>query len=304
MEYRKSFRMMLVVALAILAMTLGLNYVVDPYQVNQAFDLGMRKDIISYRGNYRMYKMQAFKNNPCPNIYLGDSRMDQLDAAKVEAVSGERWFNFAYGGGSAYEIVDTFWYAARNEPLKKVVIGINFNLYNGSNRLNLTQEAMATLENPMKYYLSYATLRMSAANLLYKCTGINLYAEKPTMDKDEFWRVQLGKSTENFYGHWYHPDDLQQELKKISDYCSKQGIELVFVFPPTHVDLQERVMDFGLEEDYQNYKQEIIQLGWTVYDFDVPSDLTRDTVLYKDPYHADELVKNKVIETIWRHEWK
>lgn len=299
MEYRKSFRIMLVVALSILAVTLGMNYVIDPYDVNQAFDLGMRKDIISYRGNYRLYKMQAFKNNPCPNIYLGDSRMDGLKVAKVEAASGERWFNFAYGGGTAYEIVDTFWYAAKQEHLKKVVIGINFNLYNGSNRFNLTQEAMTTLGNPLKYYFSYTTLRMSAANLLYKCAGINLYAEKPPMDKTAFWQVQLGKSTEGFYRNWYHPDDLQQELENISDYCRDQGIELVFVFPPTHVDLQERVADFGLTEDYRNYKQEIRQLGWKVYDFDVPSALTQDAELYKDPYHADELVKDKVIETIW-----
>ena len=299
MEYRKNFVIMISVALSMLMMTLAINYVIDPYNVNQSFDLGMKKDIVSYRGNYRLYKMQAFKNNPCSNIYLGDSRMDGLDVKKVEDSSGERWFNFAYGGGTAYEIVDTFWYAAKHEQLNKVVIGINFNLYNGSNRFNLTKEAMETVENPLKYYLSFATLRMSVANLLYKCADINLYAEKPSMDKDAFWQVQLGKSTERFYGHWYHPDDLQQELKKISDYCSDQGIELVFVFPPTHVDLQDRVVAYGLTEDYAKYKQEIAQLGWKVYDFDVHSELTMNADLYKDPYHADEAVKEKVIETIW-----
>lgn len=300
MEYRKCFRIMLMVVLTILVLTFGMNYVVDPYNVNRGFDLGMRKDIISYRGNYRLYKMQAFKNNPYPNIYLGDSRMDGLDVAKVEEVSGDRWFNFAYGGGTAYEIVDTFWYAARQEHLKKVVIGINFNLYNGSNRLNLTQEAMTTLGNPLRYYLSYTTLRMSVANLMYRCVGIDLADEKPPMSKEEFWRLQLGKSTEAFYQHWCHPDDLLQELKKISDYCRGEGVELVFVFPPTHVDLQNRVIDFGLEKEYQTYKKEITQLGWKVYDFDVPINMNENSDNFNDPYHAGEYIRNFIVNTVWK----
>ena len=301
MEYRKSFVIMLVVALLILAVPMGINFVIDPYNVNQVFDLGMRKDIVSYRANYRLYKMQAFKNNPCPNIYLGDSRMNGLKSSKVEEVSGERWFNFAYGGGTAYEIVDTFWYAVRHEKLQKVIIGINFNLYNGSNRFNLTQEAMSTLEKPLRYYLSYTTFKISIANLQYKFTEKNMYKETPPMNKDEFWQVQLGKSTEAFYQNWSHPDDLQQELEKISEYCKDQGIELVFVIPPTHVDLQKRVADFGLEEDYRNYKLELSRLGWKVYDFDTSNEMTMDRSLFNDPYHAGDKVKDMVIKTVWNH---
>lgn len=300
MEYRKVFLVMIVLPLLMVSLTVGINYVVDPYNVNRMFDLGMRKDIVSYRGNYRLYKMQAYKNEACANIYLGDSRMDGLSKANIEAVSGEKWFNFAYGGGSAYEIIDSFWYAAGRQKLHQVVIGLNFNLYNGSNRLNLTKAAMSTLDSPMRYYLSYTTLKMSLANVAYKYMGINMYAEEPAMSKDEFWQDQLGKTTDVFYGHYYHPDDLQEALAQIRDYCVANDIELTFVFPPTHVDLQKRVLDYGLQEEYERYKKEIKGLGMPTYDFDVDSTLTRDKALYKDPYHADMEVKDEVIREVFK----
>ena len=299
MEYRNNFFIMVGLPLFLVMLTAIINFIIDPYNVNSLCELKFEKEIVSYRANYRLYKMQAYKNAPCANIYLGDSRMDGLSLKAVEQVSGEKWFNFAYAGGTAYEVVDSFWYAVGKQALKKVVIGINFNLYNGNNHYNLTQEAISTIDNPVRYYVSYNTLRVSLANILYKYLGNNLYDETPNMDKEAFWQLQLGKNTEYFYCRYHHPDDLQFEFSKISNYCHENNIELVFVFPPTHSDLQHKVADFGLTEEYNRYKTEIKDLGWPVYDFDIVSDFTMDRNLYYDPYHAGDEVKNTVINTVW-----
>ena len=50
---------------------------------------------------------------------------------------------------------------------------------------------------------------------------------------------------------------------------------------------------------YIHYNQEIRQLGWKVYDFDVPNELTVNRLLYKDPYHAGKEVKEKVVLDVW-----
>lgn len=275
-----------------------LNYVVDPYNVNRQFELVLSKDKISYRANYRLYKMQAFANDPCENILLGDSRMNELDTGEIENRTGEKYFNFAYGGGTAYEIVDTFWYAADHVSLKRVYIGMNFNLYNTMNRSNLVTEAKRTLGKPLAYYFSLYTVKISIYNLLYKFTGINMVSEKPPMEKDAFWKKQLGESTKSFYGRYIYPEDLYNELVKIHHYCLGHGIEMVLIIPPTHVDLQNKVADYGLTEAYVKYKEDMNSLG-KVYDFDIDTEDNRNYDLYGDPYHAGKEIKENVIRVVW-----
>lgn len=300
-NFKTFFCIMIALPICVMLFCFSMNYLVDPYNVNQCFDFGLDKSRISYKGNYRLYKLQAFKNEPCDNIYLGDSRMDRLNNNRINDVTGEKWFNFAYGGGTAYEIVDSFWYAAERVNLKKVVIGLNFNLYNMHNRMNLVTEAQGILANKSSYYLSSFVSKMSVYNLIYFLSGnkVNMISEKPKMDKEKFWQVQLNKGTEDFYGRYQYPEDLYGELCKIVEYCKTENIELIFVIPPTHTDLQRRVEDFGLTEEYEKYKFDLRSFGVPVYDFDVPSEWTVDKDLYKDPYHADEMVKDHVVDVVW-----
>lgn len=292
----------LAVILAVLFLpliSLGImNYVVDPYNVNQQFDLRLSKDKVSYRANYRLYKMQEFRRHPCENILLGDSRIDGLDTAEIERITGDTYFNFAYGGGTAYEIVDTFWYAANHVKLKRVYIGVNFNIYNASNRLDLVPEAERTLAQPLTYYFSLYTTKISLYNLCYKVLGINMVSETPTMEKSVFWKEQLGKTTKNFYGRYIYPEDLCIKFEQIRDYCREHDIELVFIIPPTHVDLQNEVASYGLTQEYARYKSDLHSFG-KVFDFDVDTSDNRDYDLYRDPYHAGKEIKEKVIHTVW-----
>ena len=275
-----------------------LNYMVDPYNVNRQIDMGLSKEKISYRANYRLYKMQAFANEPCENILLGDSRIDALDTREIEEQTGQKWFNFAYGGGSAYEIIDTFWYATEYATLKRVYIGMNFNLYNAANHQNLVVEAKRILGNQLIYYFSAYTTKISLYNLCYKVFGINFVSEKPQMDKEAFWRKQLEESTKGFYGHYIYPKDLYKEMREISAYCQLHDIELVIIIPPTHVDLQNKVSDYGLMDEYIRYKKDMCTFG-KVFDFDIDNEDNRNYELYLDPYHADEELKGKVLRAIW-----
>ena len=51
--------------------------------------------------------------------------------------------------------------------------------------------------------------------------------------------------------------------------------------------------------EYERFLHDLRSFGVPVYDFDVPGELTTDKALYKDPYHADEEVKAKVVDIVW-----
>ena len=51
--------------------------------------------------------------------------------------------------------------------------------------------------------------------------------------------------------------------------------------------------------EHERFLHDLRSFGVPVYDFDVPGELTMDKALYKDPYHADEEVKAKVVDIVW-----
>lgn len=297
--YRKSFIVMLLLPLLGLGCIGLINFIVDPYRRNQIFSYDFDKSGLAYKANYRIYKMQSYQNHPCPNILLGDSRIDGLPTNEIEAISGEPYFNFAYGGGTLYEAIDTFWFAAERNSLQKVYIGVNFNIYNAANRMNLVREAKEILASPVKYYLSPFVGKVSCYLLLEKFTGIRMIDEKPAMEKAAFWKEQLGKTTQGFYGRYIYPEDLYRKLQEISVYCRENEIELTFILPPTHTDLQRKIEEYDLTELYRRYKNNMNQLG-EVFDFDIDCPMNRNKELFFDPYHGGDEVKTWVVKSVWR----
>lgn len=296
--FKKSVAMMVLLPMVVLCLMAGVNFVVDPYNFNRVFDFGLDKSSIAYRANYRLYKIKAFESEPCANILLGDSRMEELGEARIEELSGMKYFNFAYGGGTLYEAIDTFWYAAHRTELKRVYFGINFNIYNESNRFNIVGEAEEMAEEPWKYYLSSFVTKISVYLLLDKYAGIRLVNEKPAIDKEAFWQKQLTKGTDDFYAQYEYPKHLYVRLKEIEEYCSAHNIHLTFIIPPTHVELQERVKAYDLTQEYQRYKEDLNRLG-QVYDFDVDTAMNRNKDIYRDPYHGGDSVQAYVIRQVW-----
>lgn len=302
MSEENRFKRYIVIALGIpiviLFGILCLNIIVDPFNMNKCFDLDLDKEKVSYKANYRLFKMLSYINTPVENIFLGDSRMDGLDKKYIEKVSGDKYFNFAYGGGTAYEVIDTFWFAAGKIPLKSVYIGINFNLYHAGNRMNLVPQAEELIQNKAKYYLSPFVTKISLFNLYYKVFQKNPVSETPPMPKDEFWKKQLGKNTDCFYNDYEYPVDIKKGLKEIGKYCNEHDIALTIIIPPTHIELQEKVKDHDLEVEFQQYKKDLCEIT-RVIDYDYPNDWTRNKALFKDPYHADNYIRNKMVEEIW-----
>ena len=62
---------------------------------------------------------------------------------------------------------------------------------------------------------------------------------------------------------------------------TSKGIEVTFVIPASHVDLQNKIDEFGLRELSDRFARELGR----VVDFDFPNEFTRDRENFGDPYH-------------------
>lgn len=252
---------------------------------------------ISAKLNRPLYKLQKYSEQPTDLILLGDSRTDMLKSSIFEKLTGIKSTNLAYGGGSLLEIIETFWYVTKIHDIKQVYIGINFSLYNEYYNRNRVTEAIMLKSSPLAYLFSeycYKSLFLITKSLI---TKKNSNIGVPSLNKEEFWKFQLDSSASKHYRFYKYPKSYQKSLIEISTYCTANNIKLVFFIPPTHIDLQQKVKEFSLETEEKIFKTFLANLG-TTYDFDYPSDITRNYNYFNDPYHSNDSISEIVIKAI------
>ncbi|KHD05801.1 hypothetical protein PN36_02805 [Candidatus Thiomargarita nelsonii] len=247
--------------------------------------------------NYRLYKMAEFSQNTHNFIMLGDSRSDDLKIQFFYENDIQNFYNFSYGGGTLYEVIDTFWFATKYIKLERVIIGIPFNIFNESNKVNFTKEANLLIDTPIKYYLNFFIFKASLFNLYSKYMGGNLNLERPPMNKKEFWKHQLGLVTKSFYEKYRYPTHLLLKLSEVSNYAKTNNIKLQFFIPPVHVDLQNKVDEYHLRDEYIRYKKDLASLS-EVIDFDIINSITRNRDNFSDPYHFNPKIARDIVYEI------
>jgi hypothetical protein len=220
--------------------------------------------------------------------------MAHLPVQVLDAVTGQKYSNLAYGGGTLRESVSTFWFASREVKLEKVFFGISFMQYNPYPRDRVIQ-AEEIARNPALYFLNSDVLEATAYDIadavLHKRTNLS-----PQVSKDVFWVSQLQYLTTR-YKRTASPQNLSDDLRKIVEYCRARNISIIFVIPPQHMDAQRRIGDLGVENDYQQFKSDLVSMA-PVYDCDINSDLTRDKSNYVDPFHLTESAAARFAEDV------
>jgi hypothetical protein len=283
--------------LGILTGILLFNLTADPFNRNLLVNLNLPKQEVSTLVNYQIFKILEFERSPKPVIVLGDSRAEALHAAYFQAAGQPDVYNFAFGGGTLYEAIDAFWFAAATTDLEQVIIGVPFNIYTEANSMNRFPTARQVSRNFLSYYLSPLVTRASVLNIMTAVTGRQFVTEEPNMSREKFWEYQLGPGTALHYEPWSQPNVLLSRLEQVVRHCEAKGIGVVFWIPPTHVDLQAKVADYGLEKSFVRYKAELESLG-RVLDYDMPSALTRDADNFSDPHHATDAIAQQMVADI------
>ncbi len=276
---------------------------VDPYDFFGVSRLvpDADKQEISFRLHYPLWKLLHYRNDPLPNILLGDSRMMGIAPDSVAAATGEPWANLAYGGASLEEILRSFRFAAERAELRRVCIGVNFNLYSATNAKDRISEVEAILANPLLYFSDINVLDATGKLLQRRLLGKKIEVGRPPMSADDFWRHQIESTTRIYYDNYRYPEDYRRRLAEVASYCRERGIDLRLVIFPGHADLQAQVGRYGLEKEYERFKRDLAALA-PVYDFDFVNDLTSDRGNFSDPYHLNRSAKRTVIQSVWGNE--
>ena len=118
--------------------------------------------------------------------------------------------------------------------------------------------------------------------------------------KRSFWEYQLNVSAKKVYSQFKYPKSLFNKLNKISKDCELKNTRLIFIIPPTHVDLQDEIKRYNLNNENIKFLNEINSLG-KVYNFDLENDITKNRENFSDPFHflfINQLIKNEVLQNI------
>ncbi|MBK8167702.1 MAG: hypothetical protein IPK64_17285 [bacterium] len=271
----------------------ALNVVVDPFGRNGWLDLGLPREQVASVVDYQIHKILAYRRAPKPAIVLGDSRAELLRDAYFAEAGRPDVFNFACGGGTLPEAIDTFWLAAGTTRLRQVVFGLPFSMYNELNRMNRLPTARQVSRDLPSYYLSPLVTKASLLVLATAATGRTFVDQLPPMSREEFWDYQLGPGAELHWRRWARPRVLLSRLEEVAEYCRAEGIDLLFVLPPSHDDYRALLDGHGLAAESALHRRELARLG-RVLDLDVPGPLTADRANFDDPRHVTPAVAREL----------
>lgn len=231
-----------------------------------------------------LWKLERFSRAPVGRLILGDSSMASLRPEDIRAVTGQEYFNFAYGGGTLTEAVDTYWFAERRIHLDAVYLGIGLINFNEYQNLDRFTEANAMVENPLKYLTNRVVLEAAFLSAYVDMTGAPVAIGAPGVSPQAFWRQQLDESLPQLLHEYRYPSEIAGRLEQLAADCRRNGTQLVIVIPPTHVELQEKVTALGRSADEARFKAFVARLA-PVYDLDYPNAFTRDRANFSDPFH-------------------
>lgn len=295
-RYLQGFLLTLGLALGLVC---AVNAVVDPFGYRSVALLAIDQAALSEHSHNRLFRLASYSNSPKSIIVLGDSRAQNLKQSYFAGL-GVDVANLAYGGGTLYEAIDTFWFANRIHRPTHVILGLPLNLWTEANNFNQVTEASSMLENPLRYYLSYYVFGISLRNIWLNATGATTVKYQPPSSREEFWLRQLGRhGIGQYYGRWREPVKLRQKFDRMVQYCRENNIQLTIVIPPTHVDLQEKIADYGLANENHEYLKTLAASG-RLLNFDVVNTMTADSANFGDPFHANQKVMEEVTRTIVR----
>lgn len=282
---------------------IAIEMIIDPFNYFSAEkdkSLHELKNNLARKTNTYLYRLIEFERDPSKIIILGDSRAQRLMPEFFEEVDGNRVVNLAAGAGSLQDVIKIFWDLTSRNRLDKVYIGIGIEGYSGTLLKDRVSAALEVKNSVPLYLMNKFTVENSMLILKARVFNQAVELQNPPFSREEFWQYEL-RQEERFLRDYSYPQNYYNELKKISDYCAKNKIQLIFVICPTHTELQAKVNDFKLNKEYEKFLADIKTFG-DVYDFNWPNVITENKNSFLDPLHcidsvsrimAKEMILNK-----------
>lgn len=238
------------------------------------------------------------------HIILGDSKMANLNTDYVEQLTGIDYRMLGFGGASVGECVELFWFATEHTDLEVVYFGLGFYTSRGQYNTGRIDEMEQRAVNPFRF-MSDFKYWLEAINGV-KEAGFKLLGRpvEPPEDPTSFdyiqppqemgtrYRLDLERyALDNIYpmcapvkDEFIDPATLAA-LDEVIDYCDQNGIELTFVFTPTHASLYTLVLEpLGLGGVTDTLKNHVLGRA-NVLDMEFENDFTTNDDNFYDGFH-------------------
>ena len=291
---------------------IGLLSIVDPFnyfQLNNFITI-KSKEKTAKKFNSLLYNTIAFKNNPSPNIIIGDSRIKRFPLDSIKKLSGDDYFILHSNAAKLNEIIDLFWLTNKKIKLENVIIGINFNLYNEFAYANRVSEVEKMIQNPLLYIFNGNVVEMTFKAVIYHFSNIavpdvkrNIMLKKELngksyKDKKVWWDYNIKTVAKNQYSKYKYPKKIKERLNEVNKYCEDNDINLIFINVPLNVEFSNRKNDFNLSNAEAQYIKDISEFG-TVIDYDFPNQITNCKKCFTDPIHTNDSINLLMVREIF-----
>jgi hypothetical protein len=274
-----------------------LEVIIDPFNYffsEKNKELGDLKNNLARKKNTYLYRLIEYERNPTGIIVLGDSRAQRLMPEFFEEVNGEKVVNLAAGAGSLQDVIKIFWDLSSRSKLTKVYIGIAIEGYSGTLLKDRVSAALEVKNSVPLYLMNKFTLENTMLILKAQLFNQRVELQDIPFSREEFWQYEL-QQEERYLTNYSYPKNYYNDLKKISDYCLKNNIKLIFLISPTHTELQNKINEFKLIREYERFKDDITSFG-DLYDFNWPNVITENKGNFLDPLHSIDSVSRIMIK--------
>jgi hypothetical protein len=257
-----------------------------------------RTDATSPRGNL-LWRTINFQRNPTPNILLGTSRMGEISDQSLGKYFGGKATNLAFGGSNYKVIIDLFWMAANTTKLENVIIQAEFNTYNALANSNLYEPAKKIIDKPLKYFLNADIVGDTFAVLYYSITKNQQFVRRSYKYKVGNLNGTDKYLLNGFFQGTIYPEEYHKELVKISEFCRKENINLIFFIAPDYVEVPNYLKNNNMEKDYDRFRSDIFGLGNTIdQNHGIPFSFNKEN--YLDFFHVKFELTDTLLAMIFK----
>ncbi len=298
MHFKKYLQSTFLILITISLAVISMNFIVDPFKMFSILELkGFNQSKPALFKNVRMSKAFNVRKIKPVNIILGTSRADVALDPEHDGWNSEvtETYNLALSSGRINELEQYLKHAHNQKDLRRVVLGLDLFMFDANmiyengfslERLSTVPEShgLTGLINDLVTSLfSIDALLASWQTIISQNKmSVSNYFENGMRDTSSKWQniqakgghfAAVEKSLNdsiNAKDGWesfsLSSDTIEQTLlpmssfQRIVAFCVDNNIELFLYFSPTHAKNLEVIWVFGLWDDYEMWKKDIVRI--------------------------------------------
>lgn len=238
--------------------------------------------------NWVVFNMLKEKHEPSENLIIGDSRAESLPLEQINALTGQTYFKLSANALKLNESFDLYDFAGRQKPVKRVIFTLNFNEFNEFAFADRVSSVESMIQNPLIYLFDRSVAQAGYYVVRATLPSRQVVDSTPPMAQDAFWDYIVNVRAREHYERFRYPEGLLKRMTTLVAQARTNGTEVTFIIVPHHAEFQRRVREFGLNDTYVRFKQDLSKLDARVVDFDYDNAMNEDRANFRDPLHYNE----------------